>query len=58
MRVADEIRFDNPPLERSFDGLIMISYVVFSSIFLVAIYFASTSAGTSPGEFVSMVAFP
>lgn len=59
MRVADEIRLDIPGLQRSSsDALIMISYVVFSIIFLVIIYLTSMSAGTAPSEFVSMSAFP
>ena len=59
MRIADNIRSDNSELKvKDYDMLITLSYAIFSIVFLVMIYAASISAGTAPGEFASMSAFP
>ena len=59
MSVADGIRLGNStPKGEDYDARITLSYVVFSMIFLAAIYFASTSSGLAPGELALMLAFP
>ena len=59
MRVAENIRRGNSELEvKDYDTLITLSYEIISIVFLAAIYAASMSAGTAPGEFASMTVFP
>jgi hypothetical protein len=40
------------------DATILLGYIAFSVVLLVAIYFASMSPGTGPGAFESMTVFP
>jgi hypothetical protein len=59
LSVSSEIILDNSkPAQTSFDGLIMLSYVIFSIVFLGAVYAASMSGGTASGDFASMSVFP
>jgi hypothetical protein len=59
MRVAESSRSDNTDFEvKDHDAKIMLGYAVFAIALLIAIYAASASPGTAPGEFASMSAFP
>jgi hypothetical protein len=59
MTVSGQILLDrSKPAQANYDGLIIISYVIFSIVFLAAIYAASMSAGTAPGDLSSMSVFP
>jgi Na+-translocating ferredoxin:NAD+ oxidoreductase RnfD subunit len=57
MAIAEQTHFVTGKI-RNYDAPIMLGYVVLSIIFLVALYSASMSPGTAPGDFASMVAFP
>ena len=57
MAIAEQNQFAAEKV-RNHDTSIMLSYLIVSVIFLVALYSASMSAGTAPGDFASMVAFP
>lgn len=57
MAIAEQTHFVIGKI-RNYDAPIMLGYLVLSIVFLVALYAASTSPGTAPGDFVSMVAFP
>jgi hypothetical protein len=57
--ISDEIRLDKSKLKSSdYDGLIMLSYVIFAITFLFLIYAAATWSGAAPGDFASMAVFP
>ncbi len=43
---------------RASDLTILLSELALSIVFLIAIYLASMSPGTAPGEFASMTVFP
>jgi hypothetical protein len=59
MSISSEILLEtSKPAQRDYDGLIMLSYVIFSIIFLGALYAASMSSGTPSGDFASMSVFP
>ncbi len=59
LSVSGEILLDtSKPAQNDYDELIMVSYVIFSLIFLGAVYAASISAGTASGDFASMSVFP
>jgi hypothetical protein len=59
MSVSGEIHLhSSKATHNNYDGLIILSYVIFSIIFLVAIYAASMSSGTASGDLASMSAFP
>jgi hypothetical protein len=57
MAIAEQNHFVAEKV-RDRDASIMLGYLIVSVIFLVALYSASMSAGTFPGDFASMVAFP
>ena len=57
MAIAEQNHFVAEKV-RDRDASIMLGYLIVSVIFLVALYSASMSAGTAPGDFASMVAFP
>jgi hypothetical protein len=57
MRVAENIRSDSSDFE-DHDVKIMLGYVVLAITLLIAIYAASMSSGTAPGDFASMPVFP
>jgi hypothetical protein len=40
------------------DTTILLAYMALTIVFLIAIYMASMSPGTAPGEFSSMTVFP
>jgi len=57
--VSGEIHLDNSqPTQNNYDWLIVLSYVILSIIFLVAIYEASMSSGIASGDMASMFVFP
>jgi hypothetical protein len=59
MTVAERIRFDSTRHNANDrDAIILISYAAFAVVLLIAIYLASMSSGTAPGEFASMTVFP
>jgi hypothetical protein len=59
LSVSSEILIDHAePAQKDYDGLIMLSYVIFSIIFLGVIYAASMSPGTVSGDLASMPVFP
>jgi hypothetical protein len=57
MAIAEQNHFVTEKV-RNHDTSIMLGYLIVSVIFLVALYSASMSAGTVPGDFASMVVFP
>jgi hypothetical protein len=57
MAIAEQNHFVTEKV-RNHDASIMLGCLILSVIFLVALYSASMSAGTAPGDFASMVAFP
>jgi hypothetical protein len=57
MAIAEQNHFVAEKI-RDRDASIMLGYLILSIVFLVALYAASMFAGTAPGEFASMVAFP
>jgi hypothetical protein len=59
LSVSGEIHFDSSkPAHNNHDRLIILSYVIFAIIFLLAIYAASMSPGTASGDLASMSVFP
>ncbi|KJC56385.1 hypothetical protein UP10_34410 [Bradyrhizobium sp. LTSPM299] len=40
------------------DAAIMLGYVTFAVVFMIAIYFGSLSPGTAPGDLARMTVFP
>jgi hypothetical protein len=61
MTVAERTRFDSTrhaAAANDRDAIILIGYAAFAVVLLIAIYLASMSSGTAPGEFVSMTVFP
>jgi hypothetical protein len=57
MAIAEQTHFVAGKV-RDHDASIMLGYLVLSIIFLVALYSASISPGTAPGDFASMIVFP
>lgn len=59
LSVSEEIILDtSKPEQHDYDGLIVLSYVIFSTIFLGVMYAASISGGTAATDFASMSVFP
>jgi hypothetical protein len=59
MRVVETIHLDETTLKaKDRNTLFTLSCAIFSIVFLVAIYAASTSPGTASGDFASMSVFP
>jgi len=46
------------PEARSHDTRMLLGYSILAIVFLIAMYFASTSPGTAPGDFGMMSVFP
>jgi hypothetical protein len=42
----------------SHDVTIVLGYVAFAIVLLLAIYFDASSSGTAPGDFTTMTVFP
>jgi hypothetical protein len=59
MEIAEQTRFEATQREvRSYDATIMFAYALLTIMLLIAIYLDSSSSGTAPGDFASMVVFP
>jgi hypothetical protein len=59
MEIAQQSRFATAkPEVRSRDTAIILGYSILAILFLVAMYFASTSSGTAPADFATMTVFP
>jgi len=59
MTVAESNRSGSAEFRvKDHDVKIILGYVVFTIALLIAIYAASTSPGTAPGDFVSISVFP
>ncbi|WP_156179631.1 hypothetical protein [Bradyrhizobium sp. LTSPM299] len=43
---------------RDHDALIVAGYLIASTIFMLALYWAATSPGTASGDIASMIVFP
>jgi hypothetical protein len=43
---------------RSHDMTILVGYVAFAIVLVLAIYFDALSSGTAPGDFATMTVFP
>ena len=57
MAIAEQNHFATEKV-RNHDASIILGYLIWSIIFLVALYSASMVPGTAPGDFASMVALP
>ncbi len=59
MAIAHPTRFEIATSETgNHDIRIIVGYAAFASVLLIAIYLASLSAGTAPGDFAAMGLFP
>jgi hypothetical protein len=59
MEIVQQSRFATAkPQTRSHDATILLGYSIAAIVFLVAMYFASTSSGTAPSDFATMIVFP
>jgi hypothetical protein len=59
MEVTERTRLDSTKQEaNNHDATILLSYAASAIVLLIAIYLASMSPGTAPGEFLSMTVFP
>jgi hypothetical protein len=59
MEIAQQSRFATAkPEARSHDATILLGCSILAIVFLIAMYFASTSSGTAPGDFATMIVFP
>jgi hypothetical protein len=59
MEIIQQSRFRPVKAEvRSRDTAIILGYSILAIVFLIAMYFASTSSGTAPADFATMTVFP
>jgi hypothetical protein len=59
MEIAQQSRFAAAkPNARNSDTTIILGYSILAIVFLIAMYFASMSSGTAPGDFATMIVFP
>jgi hypothetical protein len=59
MEIVQQSRFRPVKAEvRSRDTAIILGYSILAIVFLIAMYFASTSSGTAPADFATMTVFP
>jgi hypothetical protein len=59
MEIAQQSRFASAkPEVRSRDTTIIVGYSILAIVFLIAMYFASTSSGTAPADFATTAVFP
>ena len=59
MEIAQQSRFVTAkPEVRSRDTTILVGYSILAIVFLIAMYFASTSSGITPADFATMTVFP
>jgi hypothetical protein len=58
MEIAQQTRFETAQREvRSRDLTILLGYGAFTILLMIGIYWGSTSSGTTPGDFASMIVF-
>jgi hypothetical protein len=59
MEIAQRTKFETGEHEvRSQDLTIMLGYVAFAVLLLIAMYLGSMASGTAPGDFATMTVFP
>jgi hypothetical protein len=59
MEIVQTTKFKTAqPEVRSHDMTIILGYAAFAIVLLIAIYLASQSSGTAPGDFATMTVFP
>lgn len=58
MEIAQQPKFTIQREVRSHDVTILIGCSIAAIVFLIALYLASMSSGTAPGDFASMAVFP
>jgi hypothetical protein len=59
MEIAQRSRFTTArPEARGHDTTILFGYSILAIVFLIAMYFASMSPGTAPGDLAMMSVFP
>jgi hypothetical protein len=59
MEIAQQSRYTTAkPEARGRDTTILLGYSILAIVFLIAMYFASMSPGTAPGDFGMMSVFP
>jgi hypothetical protein len=56
MEIAEQSRVKSAV--RDHDATILLGYLMFAVVLLIAIYFGSISSGIAPGDFASMTVFP
>ena len=59
MEIAQRTKFETAEHEvSSHDVMIILGYMAFAILLLMAMYFGSMSSGTAPGDFATMTVFP
>jgi hypothetical protein len=59
MEMVQRTRFKTTQREvRSYDVTIVLGYVAFAVVFVIAIYLGAQSSGMAPGDFATMTVFP
>ena len=59
MEIVQRTRFKTAQREAgSHDVAIVLGYVAFAVVLMIAIYFGSLSSGTAPGDLATMTVFP
>lgn len=58
MKIADQTLFNHPDSSAGHHKLFIFLYTAFALVFLVLIYAASISPGTSQSDIASMSVFP
>ncbi len=59
MEIVQRTRFKTAQREvGSHDLAIVLGYVAFAVVLMIAIYLGSLSSGTAPGDFATMTVFP
>jgi hypothetical protein len=59
MEIVQRTRFKTAHREAgSHDVTIVLGYVAFAIVLVIAIYLGSLSSGTAPGDFATMTVFP
>ena len=59
MEIVQRTRFKTAQREAgSYDVTIVLGYVAFAIVLVIAIYLGSLSSGTAPGDFATMTVFP
>jgi hypothetical protein len=59
MGIAEQTHFDVTQGQvKNHDAMILLGYSISAVVLLIAIYIASQSSGTAPGDLASMIVFP